>query len=159
MEDGGIFDELKKLDVRNRCMGYNKAGKRCRTRLRKNQYLFCCDAHKPLNQEIIEDGCFCCTEKLVNHKEVLFFRCKHAVHRKCYYEWMESSQNEVAICMLCRSPILTDKKYMQDENGVWVDISSESNPVEKIMYVDPTPEEDKPQNIILNAINKLLGSS
>ena len=156
MADEGIFGELDKLNVKNRCMGYNKEGKRCRTRLRKTQYLFCCDAHKPHNQEIIEDGCFCCTEKLINHKEILYFRCKHAVHRKCYYEWMEASQSEIAICMLCRSPIVPNGKYVEDENGVLVHSQTMGNIVNKKDFVSPIPDEDKPMTIITKVIEESM---
>ncbi len=153
MNDESIFAELGKLNVRNRCMGLKKDGKHCRTRLTKNQYLFCCEAHKPLNRDIMEDGCFCCTEKLVNHKEVLYFRCRHAVHKSCYYEWMKTSENEVAICMLCRTPVFqsSSKKYVQNEDGVWV-YEETLNMHEKILYVDPTPDKDKPINIITAAM-------
>ncbi len=151
MENDGIFGELGKIDVKNRCSGIGKDGKKCRTRLRKNQYLFCCEAHKPHNKEIMEDGCFCCMEKLINHKDILYFRCRHLVHKKCYYEWMEASQNEVAICMICRSPVFGAKNVVENGDGVLVNGDEIESGVEKIMYVDPTPPEDKPIFILEKA--------
>lgn len=108
------FDNFKELNVNvNRCMGYTKSGKKCRTRLRNNQYLFCCEDHKPYNAEILEEGCFCCMEKIINHKDGLFFKCKHLVHKSCYIEWSKSENNtyEVPICILCREIVYKkDKK-------------------------------------------------
>ncbi len=112
------FKNFEELNVsKNRCVGLTKSGKRCRTRLSENQYLFCCDDHKPYNTEILEDGCFCCTEKIVNHKDAYFFRCKHMVHKECYNDWVKSDHNryEMPICIVCRSPIYKPKVVRQPE--------------------------------------------
>lgn len=102
------FEEFSAMTVsRNRCAGYMASGKRCRTRLREDQYLYCCDAHRPINTESLEEGCACCMEKMVNHKDVIHFRCNHLVHRECYYEWMKGSMEESPICILCRAPVWT----------------------------------------------------
>ncbi len=108
--DFGNFSEINTSI--NRCVGITKNGKKCRTRLRKNQYLFCCEDHKPFNQEIISDGCFCCTEMILNHKDALFFKCKHLVHKSCYLDWAKSESNtyENPICILCRNVLFEKKK-------------------------------------------------
>lgn len=102
------FDEIKVN--KNRCMGFTINGKRCRTRLRKNQYLFCCENHKPYNSEIIEDGCFCCMEKIINHKDGILFKCKHLVHKKCFEEWIKNSTYETPICIICRGEVYNNNK-------------------------------------------------
>ena len=103
------FEELK-VNV-NRCIGITKNGKKCRTRLRKNQYLFCCEEHKPLNNEIIEDGCFCCMEKIINHKDGIFFKCKHLVHKSCFIDWSRNNSTyETPICLICRSEVYNSNK-------------------------------------------------
>ena len=112
------FKNFEELNVtKNRCTGYLKCGKRCRTRLKEGQYLFCCDDHKPYNREILEDGCFCCTEKIINHKDALFFRCKHLVHKCCYIDWMKRANNtyDEPICIICREVLY--KKEMKEKKG------------------------------------------
>jgi hypothetical protein len=107
--DFSNFEELK-VSV-NRCMGITKDGKKCRTRLRKNQYLFCCENHKPLNSEILEDGCFCCMEKIINHKDGIFFKCKHLVHKSCFLDWSKNNSTyETPICLICRNEVYNDNK-------------------------------------------------
>lgn len=103
------FEELK-VSV-NRCMGITKNGKKCRTRLRKNQYLFCSEEHKPLNSEILEDGCFCCMEKIINHKDGIFFKCKHLVHKSCFLDWSKNNSTyETPICLICRNEVYNNNK-------------------------------------------------
>ncbi len=106
------FDNFQELNVSvNRCIGITKNGKKCRTRLRKNQYLFCCENHKPLNSEIIEDGCFCCMEKIINHKDGIFFKCKHLVHKSCFVEWSKNNSTyETPICLICRNEVYNHNK-------------------------------------------------
>jgi hypothetical protein len=162
-EEEGIFGELDRLNVKTRCAGINKEGKRCRTRLRKNQYLFCCDEHRPINKDMIEDGCFCCSEKLVNHKDALIFRCKHMVHKECYYEWLRVSGSEVTICMMCRQPVLHTKSVSEDAQGNMIteNGSSQHQHFEKVTYVDTTPVNQRPINIIQMVIEQgmVKGSS
>ncbi len=106
------FNNFKELDVSvNRCIGITKNGKKCRTRLKLNQYLFCCENHKPLNSEIIKDGCFCCMEKIINHKDGIFFKCKHLVHKSCYLDWSKNNSTyETPICLICRAEVYNDNK-------------------------------------------------
>ena len=106
------FDNFQELNVSvNRCIGIMKNGKKCRTRLRINQYLFCCEGHKPLNSEIIEDGCFCCMEKIINHKDGIFFKCKHLVHKSCFLEWSKNNSTyETPICLICRNEVYNSNK-------------------------------------------------
>ncbi len=102
------FDTFQELNIRqNRCCGYTKSGKKCRSRLKEAQYLFCCEDHKPYNAEIMEDGCFCCMEKIINHKDSLFFKCKHLVHKSCYLDWLKSENNtyEEPVCLICRNTV------------------------------------------------------
>jgi hypothetical protein len=102
------FDEFSAMTVsQNRCAGFTASGKRCRTRLKDDQYLYCCEAHKPVNTDCLEEGCVCCMEKLINHKDALHFRCNHVVHRECYYEWMKGCTEESPVCIVCREPVWT----------------------------------------------------
>ncbi len=102
------FENFETLNtLRNRCAGYTINGKRCRTRLKETQYLYCCEAHKPLNDTILEEGCFCCCEPLINHKDVIHFKCKHLMHKKCYYQWIKENSNyDEPICLLCRQSVI-----------------------------------------------------
>lgn len=161
-EEAGIFAELGALNVKNRCAGFNKSGKRCRTRLRPKQYLFCCDAHKPINKDMMEDGCFCCSEKLVNHKDALIFRCRHMVHKECYYEWLRVSESEATICMICRQPVLHTKSVYEDDQGNMVVGVAEVAGVEAETVgidtdnpdSDPTSMIDDPMMKITNLIDE-----
>ncbi len=118
----GNFEELNVFV--NRCIGVTKNGKKCRTRLKPSQYLFCCEEHKPLNSEIIEDGCFCCMEKIINHKDGIFFKCKHLVHKSCFLDWSKNNSTyETPICLICRAEVYNQSKEKKkslpyEENGV-----------------------------------------
>jgi hypothetical protein len=95
----------------NRCIGYNKYNKKCRA-ITKNNSLFCSPCHEPLNRELIESECFMCVDKVIKSKDIIFFKCRHAFHKECYFEWIEKSSYINPICMLCRDEIdfLKDKK-------------------------------------------------
>jgi hypothetical protein len=95
----------------NRCIGYNKNNRKCRA-ITKNNSLFCSPCHEPLNRELIDGECFMCIEKVTKSSDIIFFKCKHAFHKECYFEWVERSNNINPICMLCRNEIdfLKDKK-------------------------------------------------
>jgi len=88
----------------NRCPSITKNNKRCRSKL-KNNDLFCCTGHEPINNEIIKDGCFLCMEKIENSNDILFFKCKHAFHKPCYIDWLNYSTYLDKICMICRNNI------------------------------------------------------
>ena len=90
----------------SRCQAYNKNDNKCRAPL-KNNTLFCCPAHEPINKEIIE-SCFLCMEKIEGGNEIIYFRCKHAFHKPCYKEWLLESTYENPICLICRNVVLTN---------------------------------------------------
>ena len=96
----------------NRCTAFNKNNKRCRS-LTNNNSLFCCKSHEPINNNIIEDGCFICMEKIINSKEIIYFKCKHAFHKECYNEWLKFSTYKTSICILCRKSINEPKVVKQ----------------------------------------------
>jgi hypothetical protein len=89
-----------------RCIAYNNKNRRCRAKIRNNE-MFCCDTHKPLNMELI-DGCFICYEKIENVYDLYYFKCKHILHKSCYNEWVNHQDNtyEKSICMICRNEVL-----------------------------------------------------
>lgn len=92
----------------NRCPSITKNNRRCRSKL-KNNSLFCCSKHEPINNEIIKDGCFLCMEKIENPNDILFFKCKHAFHKPCYIDWLNYSTYTTEICMICRNNIHCEK--------------------------------------------------
>jgi hypothetical protein len=98
-----------KMMSHNRCIAINKNDKKCRAKLKENQ-LFCCISHYPINEDLITDGCFICNERINNPNEILYFTCKHAFHRPCYNEWLQYSTYDTKICLLCRKDIVTNKK-------------------------------------------------
>jgi hypothetical protein len=86
----------------NRCIGFTKNNYKCRAKT-KNNNLFCCKSHEPLNKEILENNCFMCMDKIINKNEILYFKCRHIVHKPCYLEWLEYSTYSEPICIICRS--------------------------------------------------------
>jgi hypothetical protein len=86
---------------KNRCV-YIKNNKQCRAKT-KNNDLFCCKNHEPINKELVENGCFICMEKIEKSNELLYFKCHHAVHKPCYIDWLEFSTYEEPICVICRN--------------------------------------------------------
>jgi len=105
----------------NRCISIRN-NKQCRAKT-KNNNLFCCTKHEPINRELIENGCFMCMEKIEKSTEILYFKCHHAVHKPCYIDWLEFSTYEEPICMICRNvafprrdEIKKDKKYKHIED-------------------------------------------
>ena len=93
----------------DRCIAFNSHNKRCRAKLFDNKF-FCCESHKPLNNNLIEDGCFICMEKITSVKELYYFKCKHIVHKTCYDEWLKYSNYPSSICMLCRGEVFKKPK-------------------------------------------------
>ncbi len=126
----GNFDNFEELNVSvNRCIGITKNNKKCRTRLKPHQYLFCCDAHKPLNNEILEDGCFCCMEKIINHKDGIFFKCKHLVHKSCFLDWSKNNSTyETPICLICRAEVYNSNKKKKKSKPY--EVSEENNKID-----------------------------
>jgi hypothetical protein len=111
----------------NRCPAINKNNKWCRN-ICENR-LFCCKSHEPINKELIEEGCFICSEKIIQTNEILYFKCKHAFHKDCYYEWMKYSTYNNMICLICRKDFIFNKKkkntikyervYLNNENPIF----------------------------------------
>lgn len=91
-----------------RCIAYNKHGKLCRAKIKDNK-LFCCESHNPINKEIIEE-CFICSEKINCAKELIYLKCKHAFHEPCYNEWLKFSTYDTPICMICRNELVIKEK-------------------------------------------------
>ena len=84
----------------NRCIAYNKNNKKCRTKTAANE-LFCCEAHKPINQELFEEGCFVCYQKEFQPNELIYLKCKHVFHKECYQEWLKYSTYDNPVCSIC----------------------------------------------------------
>lgn len=88
----------------NRCVAITKNNTKCRAKTKDNR-LFCCERHEPINNEIIENGCFLCMDKIEKSNDIIYFHCKHAFHKPCYLEWLNYSTYEEPICIICRTPI------------------------------------------------------
>ena len=92
-------NSIKKV---NRCIAYNKNNKKCRAKIMNNDF-FCCEAHKPLNYELIE-GCFICNEKIdISYKHKL--KCNHEFHYECLIKSFQNTpklNKEVNHCPYCR---------------------------------------------------------
>ena len=89
----------------NRCLGITKTNNRCRAKIKDNK-LFCCKNHESINKELIDGCCFMCMEKVEKTNDIIFFKCKHAFHRECYFELIKYSNYDSSICMICRNPVL-----------------------------------------------------
>ena len=113
----------------NRCISITKNNTRCRAKTKDN-LLFCCDNHKPLNKEIIDNGCFMCMEKIEKSNEIIFFKCKHAFHKPCYIEWLKYSTYETPICIICRNIIFNKSPQKIKRPLKFV---SNSDPIDNIL--------------------------
>ncbi len=92
----------------NRCSGFTKSGKKCRAKIEEENKFYCCKDHEPFNIEIHSEGCFMCTDNITSSKELIQFKCKHAVHRCCFNEWIKFSNYNKPICLICREEINKD---------------------------------------------------
>ena len=92
----------------NRCI-FIKNNKQCRAKT-KNNNLFCCKSHEPINSEIVTDGCFICMDKIEKSNEILYFKCNHAVHKPCYTKWLDFSTYNENICIICRTITCSNSK-------------------------------------------------
>ena len=105
----------------SRCIAYNKNNKKCRAKL-ENGKIFCCDKHYPINKEIINEGCFICSEKINNTNELIYLKCHHAFHKECYNEWLKYSTYETSVCIICLKeafkPQLIKKKRKKKVNNI-----------------------------------------
>ena len=89
-----------------RCIGYTKNKKKCRTRT-KNDY-FCCSNHEPYNLQDILKKCYICCEQLTV-KELTILKCGHAHHTKCLHQLLQKTN----VCPYCRNEIY---KYQETNN-------------------------------------------
>ena len=137
----------------NRCIAYNKNNNKCRAKTKDN-LLFCCNDHEPLNNDLINNGCFICSEKINNSNDIIYFKCKHAFHKPCYIEWLSYSTYEKSICMICRNEVLNDnikeknKKKYQKINIANSNITIINN----IFSDDKILNKIMPKNIFLNKL-------
>lgn len=101
-----------------RCIAYNKNNNKCRAKI-ENSDFFCCDSHKPINYDLI-NSCFICLNKIEDIGELYYFRCKHIMHKECYDEWINYSNYDKHICMICRNEVfkIPDKKNKIRKSGV-----------------------------------------
>jgi hypothetical protein len=124
--------------IRNRCIGFTKNNNKCRA-ITKDGSLFCSEVHKPLNNEILKDGCFICMEQIKNKNEILYFKCKHIFHKPCYNEWLNDfSTYDKPICMICRSNTFKkEENNIQKKNKKIKKITdiSKLNDITNILYV------------------------
>ena len=140
----------------NRCIAYNKNNNKCRAKT-KNNLLFCCNDHKPLNNDLINDGCFICSEKINNSNDIIYFKCKHAFHKPCYIEWLSYSTYEKSICMICRNEVLNDNIKKKNKK-IYEKINiSNSNVtiINNIFSNDTILNKIIPNNIFLNKLNNI----
>lgn len=100
----------------NRCIAYNKNNKKCRTKTATNE-LFCCEAHKPINQELFEEGCFVCYQKEFQPNELIYLKCKHVFHKECYQEWLKYSTYDNPVCSICLRETFTQKNQQKTINN------------------------------------------
>ena len=133
---------MKILCNMNRCIAYNKNNNKCRAKI-KNNNLVCCDAHLPINKEIITEGCFICFEKIINTNDLVYLRCRHAFHKDCYNEWLHYSTYDTAVCILCLNEVFTLK-------------NNEKNEEKKNEKIMKKIEKNNEKIEVLNKINKLI---
>jgi hypothetical protein len=141
----------------NRCIAYNKNNNKCRAKT-KNNMLFCCKDHEPLNNDLIENGCFICCEKINNSNEIIYFKCKHAFHKPCYIEWLSSySTYEKSICIICRNEVLDNNlKEKNKKKYVKIDIiNSNILLINKIFSKNNDIYNIQSNNIFLNKLNNV----
>jgi len=95
----------------NRCIGLNKNGKRCKTRINNIDKLICCESHKPLNDEILE-GCVMCCKEHLRYTEISTLNCGHCFHKECLNDFLEISQDKYS-CPYCRKIGIKEKLKKQ----------------------------------------------
>jgi len=133
--------ETKSLQTIQRCIAYNKYGKLCRAKIKNNE-LFCCSAHNPINKEIMNE-CFMCTEKINSAKELIYLKCKHAFHKDCYIEWLNFSTYDDPICMICRNELIIKEKPIKLNRT-------------KVILINTNDERIKNINNLLNIHNSFF---
>jgi hypothetical protein len=140
ISDMNSENSVTELLKSNRCIAYNKNNNKCRSKT-KDGSLFCCKSHEPLNKEMLTDGCFLCMEKIDNKNNILYFKCRHIVHKPCYNEWLQFSTYESPICIICRKNTYTKKEKEQKIKKIKT-INHEDmfkiNCIKNILYFYPT---------------------
>ena len=99
-----------------RCIAINKNNKKCRSKTNNNSF-FCCKSHEPINKELLEDGCFLCMEKIEKSNDIIYFNCKHIIHKTCYNEWLKYSTYDENICLLCRNIVFEKKNIISSKKS------------------------------------------
>ena len=124
----------------NRCNGYTKARKKCRAKLTEKGKFYCCKNHEPHNMDIFSTGCFMCCENIESTKELIYFKCKHIVHRKCYDDWTRYSNYSNLICMICRKEVhnnnIIDSKKNKNKVVIKQDYNNNIDYINNILYDD-----------------------
>lgn len=97
----------------NRCIGFNKNNKKCRTRINDGK-LICCSNHKPLNEEILEGCSICCKENLMS-SEIATLNCGHSFHKECLNDYLEIAEDKNS-CLYCRCVGISPKNKKQKKS-------------------------------------------
>jgi len=53
----------------------------------------------------------------LNHKDAIFFKCKHLVHKSCYFDWAKGEANtyENPICIICREEVFQNTRKKKNK--------------------------------------------
>jgi hypothetical protein len=119
----------------NRCIGFTKNNHKCRAIINDGSF-FCCESHQPLNKEVLKNGCFICMEEIKDKNEILYFKCKHIIHKPCYLEWLEFSTYENPICTICRSDTFKKKNEKQKKKLKTINDISKLQEIKNTLYVN-----------------------
>ena len=112
----------------NRCKGLGINKKVCR-KIIYHDIHFCCDAHKPINYDLVDYPCIICSN-LFTYNDIKVLKCNHAFHKEClndYYESLTCSKNnfEESIeltCPLCKESLKSiNKKIHKRKNKIFID--------------------------------------
>ena len=131
----------------NRCHSLTKNNKRCRAIIKDNK-LFCCKNHEPINNEIISDGCCMCMEKIDSAKDIIYLNCNHAFHKPCYNEWLSFSTYDGAICIICRSNKVSVVPVKKKNN-----IPKYNHDISKILNINKVLDNDYAKKMDFNIDN------
>ena len=86
----------------SRCQGFLQSGKRCKTRLRNGNSLYCCDKHKPKNYASIKEECTMCLMELEDD-DIYTLKCGHGHHKDCLAKWILIPRYGEPYCPMCRA--------------------------------------------------------
>ena len=114
----------------NRCIAFNKNHKRCRAKCGDN--LFCCSEHEPLNKDLISNGCFVCSEKINKTSDLIFFKCKHCFHKKCFMDFLKYSTYKNPVCLICRNEVFENNNIKSKK--IKIKDYSDIKDIHKIIY-------------------------